>query len=56
VTSNPTIFEKAIGHSDLYDNGLSRRPEGLDARAIFFRLAYADIRDGANYCAGLRRR
>ncbi len=30
VTSNPTIFEKAIGHSDLYDRGLiggrPRRP------------------------------
>jgi transaldolase len=48
VTSNPTIFEKAIGHSDLYDTALiAAAREGLDARAIFFRLAYADIRDGA---------
>ena len=49
VTSNPTIFEKAIGHSELYDRWLSAAAhDGLDARAIFFRLAYADIRDGAD--------
>jgi transaldolase len=49
VTSNPTIFEKAIGHSDLYDDALrAGARDGLDARAIFFRLAYADIRDGAD--------
>ena len=49
VTSNPTIFEKAIGHSDLYDRGLvAAARDGLDARGIFFRLAYADIRDGAD--------
>ena len=49
VTSNPTIFEKAIGHSDLYDRALSAAAhDGLDARAIFFKLAYADIREGAD--------
>ena len=49
VTSNPTIFEKAIGHSDLYDRPLSAAAhDGLDARSIFFKLAYADIRDGAD--------
>ena len=49
VTSNPTIFEKAIGHSDLYDRALSAGAhDGLDARAIFFKLAYADIREGAD--------
>jgi transaldolase len=49
VTSNPTIFEKAIGHSELYDRPLrAAAQDGLDARAIFFKLAYADIRDGAD--------
>ena len=49
VTSNPTIFEKAIGHSDLYDRPLrAAAKDGLDARSIFFKLAYADIRDGAD--------
>jgi transaldolase len=49
VTSNPTIFEKAIGHSELYDTALAAAArDGLDARAIFFKLAYADIREGAD--------
>jgi transaldolase len=48
VTSNPTIFEKAIGHSSLYDRSLiAAARDGLDARATFFKLAYADIQDGA---------
>src|SRR4029077_3451676 len=48
VRSTPTIFEKPIGHSDLYDRTLiAAARDGLDARAIFFRLAYEDIRDGA---------
>jgi transaldolase/glucose-6-phosphate isomerase len=49
VTSNPTIFEKAMGHSDRYDSEFRAAvDEGLDARAIFFRLAVQDIRDGAD--------
>src|SRR4051812_9957805 len=49
VTSNPSIFEKAMGHSDTYDDALrAAAEEGLDARDIFFRLAIADIRDGAD--------
>jgi transaldolase len=49
VTSNPTIFEKAMGHSDRYDEGFRRvLGETQDAREIFFRLAYDDIRDAAD--------
>ena len=49
VTSNPTIFEKAIGHSDRYDDAIAAAAaDGLGARGIFFRVAYADIRDGAD--------
>ena len=49
VTSNPTIFEKAIGKSELYDRSLAAAVrDGHDARGIFFQLAYADIRDGAD--------
>src|SRR5690242_7944689 len=49
VTSNPTIFEKAMGHGDRYDDALDRAGrEGLDAREAFFRLAIQDIRDGAD--------
>jgi transaldolase len=49
VTSNPTIFEKAMGHSDRYDTEFRAAvEEGLDARGIFFRLAIQDIQDGAD--------
>ncbi len=54
VTSNPSIFEKAIGHSDRYDDALRRAiGETQDAREVFFQLAYADIRDGAEVLAGV---
>src|SRR3954449_106571 len=49
VTSNPTIFEKAIAGTDRYTDALedaARR--GLDARDTFFELAFKDIRDGAD--------
>ena len=49
VTSNPTIFEKAMGHSDRYDTEFRAAVEqGLDARGIFFRLAIQDIQEGAD--------
>lgn len=49
VTSNPTIFEKAIGGSDRYEDAFAEAlADGLDARGIFFRLALADIRDAAD--------
>jgi transaldolase len=54
VTSNPTIFEKAIAGSDRYDSGLedaARR--GLDPRETFFELGFRDIRDGADLLRGV---
>jgi transaldolase len=49
VTSNPTIFEKAMGHSDRYDDGFREViDETDDPQAIFERLAYRDIRDAAD--------
>ena len=49
VTSNPTIFEKAMGHSERYDDGFRRVLEDTqDSREIFFRLAFQDIRDAAD--------
>ncbi|MEA2125415.1 MAG: transaldolase [Solirubrobacteraceae bacterium] len=49
VTSNPTIFEKAIGDSDRYDDGLREYAEkGLNPREIFFQLGFRDIRDGCD--------
>jgi transaldolase len=49
VTSNPTIFEKAMGHSDRYDD-LFREAldESRDPQRVFELVAYHDIRDAAD--------
>jgi transaldolase len=51
MTSNPTIFDKAIAETTLYDETLLRamRAEpGLDARGLFHRVAIEDIRLAAD--------
>jgi transaldolase len=49
VTSNPTIFEKAMAHSDRYDDAFREViDETQDPQEIFERLAYRDIRDAAD--------
>lgn len=51
VTSNPTIFEKAINGSSDYDAQimqlLSEQPQ-MDSRSIFFSLAIQDIQQAAD--------
>ena len=45
ITSNPAIFQKALSGSDDYDQDIEALSgEGLDAEAIFWRLAVDDIR------------
>src|SRR3954449_282999 len=49
VTSNPTIFEKAIAGTDRYADALEEAArKGLNARDTFFELGFRDIRDGAD--------
>ncbi len=50
VTSNPAIFEKAIGHSDEYDASLKAVQETGDSRVIdlYEGLAIADIQAAAD--------
>jgi transaldolase len=49
VTSNPTIFQKAIAHGDDYDEQLrSLLDTTQDPREIFFRLAEDDVRDACD--------
>jgi transaldolase len=49
VTSNPSIFDKAFGDSDRYDEAIRKLAEdGNDARDIFFELGFRDIRDGCD--------
>src|SRR6185503_19071215 len=50
VTSNPSIFEKAIGHGDDYDAQIiaAEKAGDRDAGALFEELAIRDIQDGAD--------
>jgi len=44
VTSNPTIFEKAIAHGDAYDEQLQELlPRQSDPKEVFLELASADV-------------
>ena len=49
VTSNPTIFQKALSQGNAYDEQLKELfTETDDATEIFFRLALDDIRDACD--------
>ena len=49
VTSNPSIFDKALAESDTYDESLLEYAKGgADRQTIFERLAVDDIRDAAD--------
>jgi transaldolase len=49
VTSNPTIFQKAIASGDSYDAQLRELVGAVeDPREIFFRLAIDDVRDACD--------
>ncbi len=65
LTSNPTIFDKAISGGDAYDEQIAQvRPaadagEGVGANAderVFFELALADLRDACDLFADVHRR
>ena len=52
LTSNPSIFDKAISGSTAYDADVAAlAAEGLGAEEIFFRLAIADLRRAADLFA-----
>ena len=48
MTSNPTIFQKAIAGSSLYDEDIREGSAGKDPAAIFESLAVADVRAAAD--------
>ena len=65
LTSNPTIFDKAIGAGDSYDqqiaeaSGSAEDPDGPGADSnenVFFDLAIADLRDAADLFADVHKR
>jgi transaldolase len=57
LTSNPTIYSKAIGGSDRYDRAIAElATEDLEPEAIFFNLAIADLRRAAAAFATVHQR
>ncbi len=49
LTSNPTIFEHAIGSGDIYDKSIREKASrGLSGEALFFELALEDLRQAAD--------
>ena len=49
VTSNPTIFQKAISHGDAYDDQLREvLADEDDPKEVFVRLAVADVADACD--------
>jgi transaldolase len=54
VTSNPTIFEKAINSPSVYDEKIKRlKKEGKDLFAIYDELTADDVRDTADMLKGV---
>jgi len=54
VTSNPTIFEKAVASSDIYDDKILRlKSAGKDLGAIYDDLTTDDVRDAAGLLMGV---
>ena len=57
VTSNPTIFDKAIGESEDYDADIARlAAQGADAAAIYEALVVEDVRQAADLLLPLYQR
>jgi transaldolase len=52
MTSNPTIFEKALAEGGEYDAQI-READGLDAHALFELLATTDVRDACDAFRGI---
>ncbi len=54
VTSNPTIFQKAIADSTDYDSAVAAlAATGMSPSDAFFELAIADVRDAADQIRGV---
>jgi transaldolase len=57
LTSNPTIFDEAIGGSSLYDASIRQKAgAGLEGEALFVELALEDLRRAADLFAPVHER
>ena len=55
MTSNPTIFEKALAEGDAYDAQIRDAEGNLSAQQLFELLATTDVRDACDAYAGIHR-
>src|ERR1700712_1724539 len=56
LTSNPTIFDKAIGGNSWYDADIrGRADQGLTTEGLFFELAMQDLRQAADLFAPIHK-
>lgn len=53
MTSNPTIFEKALAESSAYDAQVAAAPDDLSPLALFERLETEDVRRACDAFAGV---
>ncbi len=53
MTSNPTIFEKALAEGSAYDEQVRRDAEGRDALALFEAIETTDVRDACDQFRGV---
>lgn len=53
MTSNPSIFEKALAEGDAYDAQIARLAPSLSDREAFFELATTDVRDACDAFRGV---
>jgi transaldolase len=57
LTSNPSIFDQAIAHSNAYDGEIGRLAgRGMTGEALFFELAIEDLRQAADLFAPIHQR
>ena len=57
LTSNPTIFDKAIGSGSAYDDQVAElSAKGIEDEALFFELALTDLRRAAALFKGVHER
>jgi transaldolase len=57
LTSNPTIFDKAISGSEAYDQHIIELSQnGHEPEEVFFELALADLRDATDLFRGVHER
>jgi transaldolase len=53
MTSNPTIFEKALAEGEAYNAQLAALPAAMDDRDAFFALAVTDVQDACDAFRGV---